>query len=406
MSRHRMPSRLLRSQLALISAGVALCLVASVATALVGMGPTAQSASVSAAQVALPSPSDPTILPLEQHPSPSPSVTASQAPAARPGTAPAAATANAVAPLTNLVMPDLLVTGTKSLSTDELQALSKLTGVTVALPVSVGAVQLPGGKVTALGVDPSTFREVTPHATGASDPLWASVARGEALVTYDTAKAQALELGAIVPVGAPSGIQQVRLGSFADIRMAGIGTVVSGAAGAALGLTPNAGIVLAAPSRDAVGFQQQVAALVKADGATVTLLRPILPSTSGSGATMSKALYQKAAATCPGMPWSVLAAIGGIESDHGADTGVSSAGAEGPMQFLPTTFGAYATDGDGDGKALIDDPADAAFTAAKMLCRNGAGSGPTGVQRAVFAYNHATWYVDAVVALAARYAGQ
>ncbi|HEY0561578.1 MAG TPA: lytic murein transglycosylase, partial [Frankiaceae bacterium] len=372
MSRHRMPSRLLRSQLALISAGVALCLVASVATALVGMGPTAQSASVAAAQAALPSPSDPTILPLEQHASPSPSVTASPAPAARPGTAPAAATTNAVAPLANLVVPDLLVTGTKSFSTDELQALSKLTGVTVAMPVAVGAVQLPGGKVTALGVDPSTFREVTPHATGASDPLWASVARGEALVTYDTAKAQALALGATVPVGAPSGIQQVRLGSFADIRMAGIGTVVSGAAGTALGLTPNAGIVLAAPSRDAVGFQQQVAALVKADGATVTLLRPILPSTSGGGATMSKGLYQKAAATCPGMPWSVLAAIGGIESDHGADTGVSSAGAEGPMQFLPTTFGAYATDGDGDGKALIDDPADAAFTAAKMLCRNGA----------------------------------
>jgi Transglycosylase SLT domain len=406
MSRHRMPSRLLRSQLALVSGGVALCLVASVATALVGMGPSAQSASVAAMQQSLPSPSDPTILPLEQQRTPSPTVTARSTPSAKAGSAPAAAANPAVAPLANLVVPDLLVTGTKSFSTDELQALSKLTGVTVALPVAVGSVQLPGGKVTALGVDPSDFRQVTPHATGASDPLWASVARGEALVTYDVAKAQALKLGDTVPVGAPSGVQQVRFGSFADIRMAGIGTVVSTAEGTALGLTPNAGMVLAAPSRDAVGFQQQVAALVKADGATVTLLRPILPSGTSSRATMSKTLYQKASATCPGMPWSVLAAIGGIESDHGADTGVSSAGAEGPMQFLPTTFEAYATDGDGDGKALIDDPADAAFTAAKMLCRNGAGSGPAGVQRAVFAYNHATWYVDAVLALAARYAGQ
>src|SRR5580698_1357061 len=58
-------------------------------------------------------------------------------------------------------------------------------------------------------------------------------------------------------------------------------------------------------------------------------------------------LYQNAATTCPGLPWTILAAIGTIESDNGQSTltgvhsGANSAGAEGPMQFEPATFAAY-----------------------------------------------------------------
>jgi soluble lytic murein transglycosylase-like protein len=59
------------------------------------------------------------------------------------------------------------------------------------------------------------------------------------------------------------------------------------------------------------------------------------------------ALYRQGAATCPGLPWTVLAGIGSIESDHGRSTaagvhsGANSAGAQGPMQFLPATFAGY-----------------------------------------------------------------
>jgi len=59
------------------------------------------------------------------------------------------------------------------------------------------------------------------------------------------------------------------------------------------------------------------------------------------------ALYQAAALSCPGLDWSVLAAIGKVETDHGRSTlpgihsGHNSAGAEGPMQFLPATFAGY-----------------------------------------------------------------
>ena len=53
------------------------------------------------------------------------------------------------------------------------------------------------------------------------------------------------------------------------------------------------------------------------------------------------ALYQRAATTCPGLPWGVLAAIGQVETDHGRNKAVSSAGAMGPMQFLPSSWAAY-----------------------------------------------------------------
>jgi cell wall-associated NlpC family hydrolase len=119
-----------------------------------------------------------------------------------------------------------------------------------------------------------------------------------------------------------------------------------------------------------------------------------------------ESLDQAAAATCPGLPWAVLAAIGRVESDSGRSTapGVSSganqAGAEGPMQFLPATFAAYATVGPGGAVPPSPyDPVDAVYTAAKMLCTDGGGSAE-GLVGAVDDYNHATTYVDQVLVLA------
>ena len=121
--------------------------------------------------------------------------------------------------------------------------------------------------------------------------------------------------------------------------------------------------------------------------------------------------YMDAAQTCPGLPWSVLAGIGEAESDHGRSplpgvhSGANSAGAEGPMQFEPATFSQYAT---GPDQPLTPyDPADAIYTAAAMLCASGArGGSPAGIEQAVYAYNHAQWYVTEVMAWAARYAAQ
>jgi cell wall-associated NlpC family hydrolase len=122
------------------------------------------------------------------------------------------------------------------------------------------------------------------------------------------------------------------------------------------------------------------------------------------------ALYQAAAATCPGLPWTVLAAIGTIESGNGTSdlpgvqSGANSAGAEGPMQFEPATFAAYDMPVPVGGEAPPSpyDATDAVYAAARMLCANGA-SGGANLSGAVFDYNHSATYVSAVLTLAATY---
>ncbi|MEV3854977.1 NlpC/P60 family protein [Streptomyces sp. NPDC050095] len=118
------------------------------------------------------------------------------------------------------------------------------------------------------------------------------------------------------------------------------------------------------------------------------------------------ALYQRAAPECPGLSWTILAAIGKVETNHGRHpTMRSSAGAIGPMQFLPTTFPAYAYPVPPGGKKPPTpwDPVDAVYAAARMLCANGARNGKN-LRRAIFSYNHSDEYVDLVFKTADDYA--
>jgi peptidoglycan hydrolase CwlO-like protein len=101
-----------------------------------------------------------------------------------------------------------------------------------------------------------------------------------------------------------------------------------------------------------------------------------------------------------GADWYILAAVGKVESDHGENMGPSSAGAMGPMQFLPSTWEASGVDGDGDGVANIMDPEDAIPAAAGYLEDGGA---PHDWYRALYSYNHADWYVKKVLAVAEGY---
>jgi cell wall-associated NlpC family hydrolase len=118
------------------------------------------------------------------------------------------------------------------------------------------------------------------------------------------------------------------------------------------------------------------------------------------------ALYQRAGVRY-GVPWPVLAAIGSTESDHGRDkapgirSGANGSGAMGPMQFKAATWAAYGVDGNGDGKKDVYDPADAIAGAAHLLKADGA---PDHLDKALFQYNHADWYVKKIRALATSYA--
>ncbi|MDQ4069889.1 MAG: lytic transglycosylase domain-containing protein, partial [Actinomycetota bacterium] len=155
--------------------------------------------------------------------------------------------------------------------------------------------------------------------------------------------------------------------------------------------------------------------------ADVTFGPAALAATLGAGSSASDValadipadylrLYQSAAAACPGLSWTVLAAVGAIESAHGRAAmpgvreGANYAGAMGPMQFLAPTWAAYGLDADGDGTADVYNPADAVYGAANYLCASGAGD-PGRLGGALWAYNHADWYVRDVLDLATRYGG-
>jgi hypothetical protein len=103
-----------------------------------------------------------------------------------------------------------------------------------------------------------------------------------------------------------------------------------------------------------------------------------------------------------GVPWEVLAAINAIESDYGRDLNTSSAGAVGWMQFEPSTWHEWGVAADGHSVPNPYDPRDAIFSAARYLAAAGAG---TNVAEAVYAYNHAGWYVSEVLSRASAIAG-
>ncbi len=87
-----------------------------------------------------------------------------------------------------------------------------------------------------------------------------------------------------------------------------------------------------------------------------------------------------------GIPWAYLASVHLIETRFGRIRGTSTAGAQGPMQFMPPTWAAY-------GKGDINNTRDAIFGAARYLKASGA---PGNMGKALYAYNHSQLYVDAV----------
>jgi hypothetical protein len=95
-----------------------------------------------------------------------------------------------------------------------------------------------------------------------------------------------------------------------------------------------------------------------------------------------------------GIPWNVLASINRIETDFGRNLSISTAGAEGWMQFMPDTWKTYGVDATGDGVADPYNPVDAIYAAARYLRASG---GATDLRKAIFSYNHAGWYVDEVL---------
>jgi len=313
---------------------------------------------------------------------------------------------------TRLIVPDVIASVPGGLTQADLDRIKRLSGVRAVLAIDGAQITVNGARLTVLAAPESALRPWTPPATAASEGVWSAFQAGHLITTGQAASAAHLTRGRTYPVAAAVRAR-IADGGTALLGVTGVDGVVNQAEGRKLGLVKNVAVLVNAPAADMTALVSQVRTAL-GGGAQVIRLVPVAASTTlpvdktpsaGRPADYLELFKESAAAYCPGLSWTVLAAIGQIESADGQNMGPSTAGALGPMQFLPSTWATWGITGFGDtGEPNIMNPFDAVPSAARLLCANGATTGTAGLRQAIFGYNHATWYVDEVLALAAEYA--
>jgi Transglycosylase SLT domain len=311
-----------------------------------------------------------------------------------------------------LIVPDVIASVPGGVTKADLTRLRKLGGVRAVLAIDGAKISVNGAQLTVLAAAASALRPWTPPATAADAPLWSDLAAGDLITTAAAGRTAKLVAGSQYPVSAGTS-SRLTVGAQAPVGISGVDGIVDQARGRQLGLVRNIAVLVNAPATSPLTLVTQVK---KALGGNATVIRlvPAEVSTSlpvdatpstGQPASYLQLFQESAARYCPGLSWTVLAAIGQIESADGQNMGPSTAGALGPMQFLPSTWAIWGTDGFGDtGPPNIMNPYDAVPSAARLLCADGAASGGQGLRAAIFGYNHATWYVNEVLTLAGEYA--
>lgn len=289
-------------------------------------------------------------------------------------------------------------------------ALGGLKHVQKVIVVDAGSVKVAGTGVNLLAVEPSEYRSWTPQAVADQPEVWSALARGELVADTEAARRFGLVLGSSYQI---DGGPRLRVAASATLGLPGVDGIVSTQVGRSLGLMEGVAVLL--HGKEGKIGEAGVRKLLGKDAQVVTLGR-VSPPAQPQAQTQTQPekqvvrqgsyldLYKAAATRCPGLSWTVLAAIGQVESSHGRNNGPSSAGALGPMQFMPATWKSYGVDGDGDGRKDIWSPYDAVPGAANYLCANGAGQGGQKLRKAVWFYNHSWDYVNKVLGLSEAYA--
>ena len=314
-----------------------------------------------------------------------------------------------VAAFQRIVLPDLAVIEPTGVSPAEVSRIAKVPGVRQVLALDGARLTMNGHRVRVLGVNAQQYRSWTPLSAASNQPLWNALASGGFIASPKARHRLHLQQGASYPVTGAATVTLPYAGS-APLGLGGIDMVVGAQVSAKLGLVHHVAVLISAPGVGMSKLQREVGAAAEGKAKLIPLRAQSpasapLSTAPGKRPTTYVPLFQESAAMyCPGLPWTVLAAIGQIESGDRANPGVSSAGALGPMQFLPSTWREWGITAFGEpGPPNIMDPFDAVPSAARYLCAAG-GATAAGLPKAIFAYNHANWYVAEVLALAKQYA--
>jgi peptidoglycan DL-endopeptidase CwlO len=235
-----------------------------------------------------------------------PIIAPSTAPAvvASPSTPPVAHTAPLSTAPKHLVDATLLVSGRKPLSHHQLRALSKVSGVRKTQTVSAGPAKIDGHHAFVMGVDPQTFRPWTPKLTAKSNPLWASVSRGEVTASFDMGHNAKLPLGATVPVSGEQGVTLLRIGAFASVGMAGVDAVVSGTRARQIGLPARSGVLISAPKANPLTVRKAVDQIIGKHSRAELLREVVVTRDAGEFLTRTQITkFLQAAASRVGAPY-------------------------------------------------------------------------------------------------------
>jgi hypothetical protein len=307
-----------------------------------------------------------------------------------------------------IILPDLLIVSPTGLTSEQLTRLNKIGGVRNMVAFDGAEIKAGGRPVSVIGVNPAQFRSWVPLQTASDQPFWTALASGEFVAAKSARTSLGLRAGASYRLTGAS-TRTVRFAAAASLGIEGVDLLVDSQLSAELGLVHRVAALISAPGVNLTKLTAEVKAVLGPSGRIVSLRQQQLPVTkasSGQLPTTYLQLFQDSAAQyCPGLSWTVLAAIGQIESADGTNDGPSPAGALGPMQFEPATWAVWGIDGFGQtGPPDIMNPYDAVPSAARMLCADGAAAGGASLSAAIFDYNHADWYVSEVLGLAAEYA--
>jgi hypothetical protein len=334
-----------------------------------------------------------------------------QPPSGSPGTAratsPAAAAGPAATSFRQIILPDLLIVSPAGLTSQQLTSLGKITGVRNMIAFDGAEIRAGRKPVSVIGVNPAQFRAWVPLQTASDQSFWTALASGEFVASQAARSSLRLSPGARYQLTG-STRRTVTFGGSATLGIEGVDLLVDTSLSGELGLVHRVAAMISAPGVGLTKLMAKVKAVLGPSGRIVSLRQQQLPVTEavpGQLPTSYLQLFQDSAAEyCPGLSWTVLAAIGQIESADGANEGPSPAGALGPMQFLPSTWASWGIDGSGQtGPPDIMNPYDAVPSAARLLCADGAAAGGASLSAAIFDYNHAAWYVSEVLSLAVQY---
>ncbi|HEY7014997.1 MAG TPA: lytic transglycosylase domain-containing protein [Streptosporangiaceae bacterium] len=311
-------------------------------------------------------------------------------------------------PFRQIILPDLLVVAPQGITGQDLSELNKITGVRNTIAFDGAEIRAGRRPVSVIGVNPATFRSWVPLRTASDQAFWTDLAEGKFVASRAARTRLGLRAGASYQLTGATR-QAVTFGTAASLGIGAVDLLVNMQTSRQLGLVHRVAALISAPGTSLRRLTRQVRNVLGQSAKIVSLRQqqlPVTKATSGQRPSTYLQLFRDSAARyCPGLSWTVLAAIGQIESGDGTNVGPSTAGALGPMQFLPSTWAIWGIDGFGQtGPPDIMNPYDAVPSAARMLCADGAGRGGSALSAAIFDYNHAEWYVKEVLALAAEYA--